>query len=73
MGASATKHFFQRLSTVLATASSQHALPLRIMDRACCDEAMERAVESLWKKHFLVQMLPSLIRLDCYLYSEVLL
>ena len=24
---------------------------LRIMDRACCDEAVGRAVESLWKKH----------------------
>ena len=25
---------------------------LRIMDRACCDEAVARAVESLWKKRF---------------------
>ena len=25
---------------------------LRIMDSACCDEAVARAVESLWKKHF---------------------
>ena len=73
MGASATKHFFQRLSTVLATASSQHALSLRIMDRACCDEAVEREVESLWKKRFLLQMLPSLTRLDSYFYNEVLL
>ena len=23
---------------------------LRIMDRACCDEAVARAVESLWKQ-----------------------
>ena len=27
---------------------------LRIMDRACCDEAVARAVESLWKKRFVV-------------------
>ena len=25
---------------------------LRIMDSACCDEAVARAVESLWKKRF---------------------
>ena len=25
---------------------------VRIMDRACCDEAVTRAVESLWKKRF---------------------
>ena len=25
---------------------------LRIMDRACCDEAVVRAVKSLWKKRF---------------------
>ena len=25
---------------------------LRITDRACCDEAVARAVESLWKKCF---------------------
>ena len=25
---------------------------LRIMDSACCDEAAARAVDSLWKKHF---------------------
>ena len=24
----------------------------RIMDSACCDEAVARAVESLWKKRF---------------------
>ena len=25
---------------------------LRIMDSVCCDEAVARAVESLWKKRF---------------------
>ena len=25
---------------------------VRIMDRVCCDEAVARAVESLWKKRF---------------------
>ena len=25
---------------------------VRIMDRACCDEAVARAVESIWKKRF---------------------
>ena len=25
---------------------------LRIMDRACCDKAVARAVESIWKKRF---------------------
>ncbi len=25
---------------------------VRIMDRVCCDEAVARAVESLWKKCF---------------------
>ena len=25
---------------------------MRIMDSACCDEAVARAVESLWKKRF---------------------
>ena len=41
-----TNRFFQRLSTALASASSQHALSiilntfsLRIMDSTCCDEA----------------------------------
>ena len=25
---------------------------VRIMDKACCDQAVARAVESLWKKRF---------------------
>ena len=29
---------------------------LRIMDRACCDEAVARAVESLWKKRFVADV-----------------
>ena len=45
---------------------------LRIMDRACSDEAVARAVEGMRKKLFF-QMLPFLTRLDSYFYSEVLL
>ena len=30
---------------------------LRITDRACCDEAVARAVESLWKKCFVADAL----------------
>ena len=30
---------------------------LRIMDSACCDEAVARAVERLWKKHFVADAL----------------
>ena len=29
---------------------------LKIMDRACCDEAVARAVESLWKKRFVADV-----------------
>ena len=29
---------------------------LRIMDRTCCDEAVARAVESLWKKRFVADV-----------------
>ena len=29
---------------------------LRIMDRACCEEAVARAVESLWKKRFVADV-----------------
>ena len=29
---------------------------LRIMDRACCDEAVARAVESVWKKWFVADI-----------------
>ena len=47
---------------------------LRIMDSACCDEAVARTVESLWKKCFVADALIShQTRLDFYLYSERLL
>ena len=46
---------------------------MRIMERACCDEAVARAVESLWKKHFVADAPIPHLRLDCYFYSEVLL
>ena len=41
------------------------------MDRACCDEALPRAVESLWKKRFVadVPIPPQTLLL---FYSEVL-
>ena len=46
---------------------------LRIMDRACCNEAVARAVESLSGRSVLLQMFPFLTRLDSYFYNEVLL
>ena len=45
---------------------------LRIMDRACCDEAVARAVEVSGRSG-LLQMFPFLARLDSYFYNEVLL
>ena len=42
---------------------------LRIMDRACCEEAVARAVDSIRKKCFVADA-PFLTRLDSYIYSE---